>query len=84
MLLLPALMLLLASALAMFQLGLARIALEVTGFEIARAVAIGFEPQVDADLEVTISQEGRFRCVSVVKSSLIKLESKRCLFPYGG
>jgi Flp pilus assembly protein TadG len=84
MLLLPALILLLAGGIGMFQLGLQRIALEVSAFEITRAVAIGFEPELEPGLEMRVSQEGRTKCVSVTKDLLFKLESKRCLIPYGG
>lgn len=84
MLLLPALLLLLAAALGVFQLGLERIGLEVQAFELARSVAIGFEPVGAENLEVEFRNEGRFRCVTVSKSGLVKLEATRCMIPYGG
>jgi hypothetical protein len=84
MLLLPALIMLLAAGVGMFQLGLERIALEVKAFEITRGIAIGFEPEIEAGLEVVQSPEGRFKCVSVIQAGLIKLEAKRCMVPYGG
>ena len=84
MLLLPALLLLLATTLGIFQLGLERIGLEVRAFEIARSVAIGIKPDVANDLEIQVFDEGRFRCVTVSKVALIKLVATRCMIPYGG
>jgi Flp pilus assembly protein TadG len=84
MLLLPALALLLASALGLFQLGLERMSLEVSAFEIARAKAIGFEPELDANLEIKTQQEGRFQCVTVSKQNLVPIAATSCMIPYGG
>jgi Flp pilus assembly protein TadG len=84
MLLLPALALLLASALAIFQLGLDRISLEVSAFEIARANAIGFEQEIETELEITTEQEGRFACVTVSKMNLVRMAATSCMIPYGG
>ena len=84
MLLLPALLVLLAAALSLFQLGLERIALETKTFEIARSVAIGYPATEEAGFEIATKDEGRFRCVSVTKQGLVNLESTRCMIPYGG
>ena len=84
MLLLPALLLMLAAALGIFQLGIERIWLEVRAFEVARSVAIGFNPLEIENLAVDIHDDGRLRCVSVSKSGFIKLETTRCMIPYGG
>jgi Flp pilus assembly protein TadG len=84
MLLLPGLALLLAAALGMFQMGLDRIALEVSAFEASRASAIGFEPEVPDGAELTRYQEGRFQCVRLAKSQLVPLTATSCMIPYGG
>jgi hypothetical protein len=84
MLLLPALLVLLALGLGLFQLGLSRIALEVHGFELARSVAIGLTPEIPAGIEMNSFSEGRFKCVRLVQDTLPKLETKRCMIPYGG
>ena len=84
MLLLPALLLLLAAALGIFQLGIERIWLEVRAFEVARSVAIGFTPLEIENLDIEVHDEGRLRCVKVSKPGYIKLETTRCMIPYGG
>jgi hypothetical protein len=84
MLLLPALLLLMAATLGIFQLGLQRIWLEVRAFEVARSVAIGFEPIEVQDLEIQISEQGRLKCVTVSKTQLLELALTRCMIPYGG
>jgi hypothetical protein len=84
MLLLPALLVLLASGLGLFQVGLDRIALEVQGFEVARAVAIGLGPEIPDGHEMTTFSEGRLTCVLLTQESFPNLETKRCMIPYGG
>ena len=84
MLLLPALLLLLAAALGILQLGIERIWLEVRAFEVARSVAIGFTPLEIENLAIEVRDEGRLRCVKVSKPGYIKLETTRCMIPYGG
>ncbi|HEY7854158.1 MAG TPA: hypothetical protein VIB80_03470 [Aquiluna sp.] len=84
MLLLPALLVLLTAALGLFQLGLERISLEVQTFEAARAMAIGFEPELREEVTVSHNQDGRFLCVTLVKNGLVDLEATRCMIPYGG
>ena len=84
MLLLPALLLLLAASLGVFQIGLERIWLEVRAFEAARNAAIGFAVPAVANLDIQVFDEGRLRCVSVSKTALLKLEATRCMIPYGG
>ncbi|MDP5026148.1 MAG: hypothetical protein NWP32_04145 [Aquiluna sp.] len=84
MLLLPALLLLLAAALGVFQLGVERIWLEVQAFEAARSAAIGFPPLEIENLEIEVRDEGRLKCVSVSKPGFMKLETIRCMIRYGG
>jgi Flp pilus assembly protein TadG len=84
MLLLPALLFLLAATLGIFQIGLERIWLEVRAFEAARTAAIGFTALAAENLEIQVREEGRFRCVTVSKTGLLRLEATRCMIPYGG
>jgi len=84
MLLLPALLLLLAASLGVFQIGLERIWLEVRAFEAARSAAIGFAVPAVANLDIQVFEEGRLRCVTVSKTGILKLETTRCMIPHGG
>lgn len=83
MLLTPTIVLALAGALGLFQLGLERLTLSQLAFYEARSQAIGGDRSEYRDVDFVTNIEGQLLCVTASKSLLFKLEESGCYLIHG-
>lgn len=83
MLLTPTIVLALAGALGLFQLGLERLALSQSAFYEARSQAIGHGSIEQAGIDFQTRTQGQLLCVTASKSLLFKIEESGCYLIHG-
>ncbi|QKJ25631.1 hypothetical protein HRU87_05545 [Aquiluna borgnonia] len=83
MLLFPTVIVALAGALTVFQLGLDRLELSRLAFFQARSLAIGGELSSVEGVRFTPSDDGRMLCVEATKTSLFRLSESGCYLKHG-
>ena len=83
MLISPTIVLALAGALGLFQLGLERLTLSQLAFYEARSQAIGFEAKSDSETVFQTTIEGQLLCVTATRNSLLRIQEKGCYLIHG-
>ena len=83
MLLFPTLVLALAGILGVFQLGLTQLQLSRDAFSQARELAIGNPLAPLPGTSFTVTESGRWVCVTASKQRFLKLEAQACLYKHG-